>query len=554
MLTTLIRPPNRTRNSNGRNISRKVAKALGNPQVNFAPLRESLKDSNQLSMSSVVDPQPEQPAAEELVAYLDGELPPDDCRRIEERLAADPNYRQQLRELDQAWEALDALPARKAEGDFARTTMELVTVAAHADAAVVTATAAGAKRGRMARFAGAALAGILLGFVMARLLLPNQNQTLLSDLPVIRRADTLRQVENVEFLRRLAAEVPPEELMNDEVAIDDDVQQMASLESRRQWVHGLPSEDRIVLAARAKEFTNLDDDKKEQLRELHEDIIAGGLEPQLLAYDQWLSRLTAGQQEELRQRLLDLPVVEQVEYVRRSLQQESEQAARRLSPDDAQTLRNNLHAIAAERKLELFAPRQERGDGGRARRPLALTQIARELFRYGESRQELQQQLMSGLSPKARTHLDSLSGGRRNGQLWRWILDSLPTKVDSDELERFFAEKLNNDQREQLLSLPPSEMQARLERLYYASELGYRDVGEWWSQIRESGWPSNRPDGDRRGFRPGGPPGERGRREGPQDFLDRERMPQEPGGPPPDARRPRGPGEGPPPQQPLGEL
>ena len=92
------------------------------------------------SMSSVTDPHPEQPA-EELVAYLDGELPPEECRHIEARLAADADYRQQLRDLDQAWEALDALPTRKANDDFARTTMELVTVAAQADASAVTATA-----------------------------------------------------------------------------------------------------------------------------------------------------------------------------------------------------------------------------------------------------------------------------------------------------------------------------------------------------------------------------------------------------------------------------
>jgi anti-sigma factor RsiW len=69
-------------------------------------------------MSSVANPQPELPNAEELVAYLDGELPPDDCRRVERRLAEDDDYRQRLRDLDQAWEALDALPATRADDDL----------------------------------------------------------------------------------------------------------------------------------------------------------------------------------------------------------------------------------------------------------------------------------------------------------------------------------------------------------------------------------------------------------------------------------------------------
>ena len=59
------------------------------------------------NMSSVTDPQPERPTHEELVAYLDGELAPEDCRRVEDRLATDDEYRQQLRDLDQAWEAIE---------------------------------------------------------------------------------------------------------------------------------------------------------------------------------------------------------------------------------------------------------------------------------------------------------------------------------------------------------------------------------------------------------------------------------------------------------------
>src|SRR4051812_15898914 len=82
-------------------------------------------------MSSVTDPHSEQPSdREELVAYLDGELEPEECRAIEERLANDDEYRQQLRDLDQAWEALDELPSTKTDESFARTTIELACVAA----------------------------------------------------------------------------------------------------------------------------------------------------------------------------------------------------------------------------------------------------------------------------------------------------------------------------------------------------------------------------------------------------------------------------------------
>jgi anti-sigma factor RsiW len=44
-------------------------------------------------MPSITDPQSDLPS-EELVAYLDGELSPEDSRRVEERLAQDADYRQ----------------------------------------------------------------------------------------------------------------------------------------------------------------------------------------------------------------------------------------------------------------------------------------------------------------------------------------------------------------------------------------------------------------------------------------------------------------------------
>lgn len=503
-------------------------------------------------MSSVIDPHPEQPAAEELVAYLDGELPPEECRRVEERLAKDADYRRQLRDLDRAWEALDVLPARQANDDFARTTMELVTVAARSDATAVTATAATARRRHKTWFVAAALAGAALGFVLASLVLPDRNQALLNDLPVIRRYETLGQIESVDFLRRLADEVSPEQL-SDEVAIDNELEQMASLDARRAWVEGLSPEDKVILAAQVERFGKLDDDRKDALRALNQQASDADLEPMLLAYDHWLSRLTAGQREDLRQNFLDRPVDQQVELVRRFVRQENEQAARRLSNEDAAILRRNLAAIAVRYKVSLKPSQRPGGNDERNTPPGALTMIARELFRNDNTRNELREQLTNDLSAKARAQLESLSGWRRNEQLWRWIRDALQSRVDSDDLERFFAEKLDTEQREKLLSLPPSEMQARLERLYYASELGYGDVAQWWRQLRDSGWPSNRPGDDRPGVGPDGPPGERGRRDGPRDFFDRERMRPRPGGPPPprDADFPDGRGPfGPPPHDP----
>ena len=47
---------------------------------------------------------------EELTSYLDGELDPQQVRRIEERLARDADYRAELQRMQRAWDLLDRLP------------------------------------------------------------------------------------------------------------------------------------------------------------------------------------------------------------------------------------------------------------------------------------------------------------------------------------------------------------------------------------------------------------------------------------------------------------
>jgi anti-sigma factor RsiW len=84
-------------------------------------------------MSSIANPQFESPDDEQLVAYLDGELSPEECRAVEDRLAKDDTFRQQLHDLDTAWEALSSLPPATVDDSFARTTIELACVQAEQD-------------------------------------------------------------------------------------------------------------------------------------------------------------------------------------------------------------------------------------------------------------------------------------------------------------------------------------------------------------------------------------------------------------------------------------
>ena len=70
---------------------------------------------------------------EEIVAYLDGELSPQESAQVERRLAADETYRQKLQSMERAWAALDELPAATVDDQFSKTTMELVVESARSE-------------------------------------------------------------------------------------------------------------------------------------------------------------------------------------------------------------------------------------------------------------------------------------------------------------------------------------------------------------------------------------------------------------------------------------
>jgi anti-sigma factor RsiW len=143
---------------------------------------------------------------EQLVAYLDGELDPEASRRIEERLAAEPEVREALNRLERTWEMLDELGATPVGESFTRTTLEMVTVAAEEDVRRELAAAPLRRRRRLWLIGAGILATAAAGFLAAYLNMPNPNRQLLQDLPVLDNFDEYRQAEDVKFLRMLKDE------------------------------------------------------------------------------------------------------------------------------------------------------------------------------------------------------------------------------------------------------------------------------------------------------------------------------------------------------------
>jgi hypothetical protein len=488
---------------------------------------------------STYSSQSDPPETEELVAYLDGELTGDECRRVERRLASDADYRRRLTELEQAWSALETLPPTVVADDFARTTIEMVTVVAKREAQAESAAQNALGRRRTYWLAAGGLAVALVAFMAARTLLPSQNRALVDDLPVIANLDVLSQVEDVDYLRGLTKLDFDVSLRNDDRPSPVvSGQAWETFDDRRRWIEGLPADEKAELAGKLDRFERLAPapQAQDRLRDLEREIAAAPdhakLEQTLAAYGAWVERLTPGKQLELR----EARSVEDRQRLVGQLLEQSERAARRqLSQEDEKALQDAILSIVEERRGELVQevgrqghPDPERRIGERRASQVALVIIWRDM-QNDERRAQLQDRLTARLSPEAQDYLKDLDGRQRTRQLMRWVYDAVGSKVGPQSLEEFFTEELTNDQREYLLGLSSVEMKEQLEQMYMRSQVGLRD--DDFPQRLWRGGPGGRGPWDRGR-------GDRGRRDGPGREFERGRF----DGPPPFPPGPDGPG------------
>lgn len=473
-------------------------------------------------MSPLNQPQPESTQNEELVAYLDGELTPDECRAVEERLANDAAYREQLRDLDQAWEALEALPTSTVDDAFARTTIELACVAAQEDVSQRKSVVAAENRSRRQWWVAGAVAASVIGFLMVRALAVHRNNLQLADLPVFQQADVLAQVDSIDFLRQLHQTVKINELARDSAAFNSaltDFQQASSplLAARRQWVDSLSAERKSNLVDNARTFEDLPTPKeKERRRQLAHDLEnETDLQQTLIAYGQWLNRSphNGPWREGLREELSKLHTPsEKVAAIEQRLHQEANRL-QHLSTDDRNALRLAILKVAEERTDKSQWRKSLEGRRlGAGREDLQFWAILKGLgSTLGDKSQRdaTIEQLVHSLSAEALTHWRGMKKEQQYAQFIQWIRDLRSTGNDED-LEKFFAsDKVSLEERQRLLEMPSERMKERLEGMYLQSEIGFD-----WPELLDGGrGPGNGPP-------PGLGPGERRRRwdEGPQKF------------------------------------
>lgn len=484
---------------------------------------------------------------ERLVAYLDRELPHRESEQIEHEIAHDESARSTLEGLDRVWRALDVLPVEKTEADFTRTTLALATQASlsgNADGLLSSAARPLWNRARWLTPAASALAAFVIAW--AAFWLPERRT--LDKLPIALASDALKQIDDLDFLRRLAERSPElDRAAADPAIISEAAEWLAvdrmKLAERRDWVQGLEEERRQEVARRVASF-NAAGAAAQPIADRHAELLAStGVETltrHAAAYGAYAASLSTGDQAELRtadaeqrlrrvakdlrrwriERSLEITADERSEIadhlyrvagsalIERIAQQIESARGRRPGPISyADMIRKKVKSAPATVFARMGAAYRRSNDGRRPRN--ARDALARYFGReFSRSWPEIEQAIVSGLPTRLAAVFEDedLNENARTDALVRVLEQVAGGDTPSDLGEAF--ESLNSSQQIRYLGMPAEEMLERLDE-DWAKQAGFAEPA---LSDRESPFrppfappgvrPPDRPPRDRGGPRP----------------------------------------------------
>lgn len=459
----------------------------------------------------------EQPNAaaldEELVAYLDGELDAENARRIEALLASDPQTRRRLQSLERTWDLLDELDTAPVGEPFTQTTLEMVAVAANRDAEQDQAEAPRRRRRRWITIAWIALAAAVAGFLAVALLWPNPNRQLLKDLPLLEALDEYRQIDSIEYLRKLR-ESGLFSGMNDP-SFSKTALAQEDLSARRRRIEAMSPGEKEQLLQVQDRFAALAPEEQKRLRNLYQVMTkapdAAQLRAVMHAYCAWLRGLSSYSRAELAER----DQAARIAWIKRRIAQERQrfQSGERLNDQDLKALVQWMGECASRHEKPFLATLNEK-----QRKWLGELNVPMRRLMFWIAWQQKQMTdpnkpgivtdddlatLRPMLSEPTRKQLETLPTAAQWRLVSLWMHQAarhsmvapsraVPKSFDQ-QMADFFDNGLSDEDRDRLLNLPPEEMLRELHRLFF-------------TRMRPGEGPMFRPDDRPRGRWPGDRP------------------------------------------------
>jgi hypothetical protein len=283
--------------------------------------------------------------------------------------------------------------------------------------------------------------------------------------------------------------------------------------------------DKEELAQKKERFDKLSAAEQARIRALHANLVRHDEGDRLYGvatrYAQWLRTLPSGQRAEL----LSLPPEQRLERIRVVMQKQDEERIRelvhtRLKPEDLQAVGTWLREYVEAHKREVFdklsTDMQQRmradPDGMRRRFGMFLAMPGRHGgVRWPPPTDEEFERLRGRLSDEAREALDSVdTADKKLGLVMHWGRAAMWSRMAGppptrEELEQFFAHKLDSKRRDELEKLPREQFDQQLQWEYRMHKVRTR-LGEFRQPFhRGPDGRGGRYRGDHGGPRPPGP-------------------------------------------------
>ncbi len=486
---------------------------------------------------------------ERIVAYLDGELSTEESAQVEQQLAADEQFRQELQGAERAWMALDELPMAAVGDNFSRTTMAMVIDAARHDVEAKTIALPVQRRKRKTTTALLATMVVLLGALVFRVLWNNPNRRLLADLPAIHNVDIYSQFHDVDFLRDLSDRLGDDLETSTAVAerFDaklDEFQLVTAVDQRQAWLESLPSDEKVALRAKFNRFRDLSRQRQAEMRELHQQIESADDQASMLQtmfrYQHWLNELTPSEQYDVR----GLPASDHARHVAQSMKLDAKQQKFELTSQQLQELMAAVRPYFLELRKEIISKmsRQEKKEAESWSDQRRIRESFRTLRESPQHMEELNRRVLDVLPEDISQEFQQLRLREKGPVVVGWLMQARAQaasgrrpgtnrhrgEVTEQELADFFVEELDSTEKERLLALPREKMQQRLEQLYFGQgPHSWEPMRPDWGNRRPPPHPGPPPEGRGRGRRDDrrGPGPPHGPRRGPEFDGDRERRP-----------------------------
>jgi len=265
---------------------------------------------------------------EQLSAYIDGELSPEETIVLEQRLAADEKLRKRLAGLKNNWGLLESLPRENVSSRFTASTVEMVAIRATANNSLDTSTAIGwaSQNSRWLFILAAALLAGFFGYVATRVitntspvngLLENRNALLIKHLNFLEHFPEYQLTDNINFLKKLY-QIEYFSSRTQVAAYPAIVKQAQdSNEEARTRILGMNSGEKNRVHRNYLGFLQLPEPEQKRLLILHDTLLAAPntevLSKVLITYSRWYQQLDPLEQVEITLRNQN----EKIDYIQK---------------------------------------------------------------------------------------------------------------------------------------------------------------------------------------------------------------------------------------------